>query len=241
MESEEIKLKMCNTCNKRTFEPGLSLTVLDGKVCQNCVQRLMPHIAKKTGLDFYDMIEPEMQAAAGKLTIEDISFALLGDKLKQDLIADTLITAAPFKIRDRIPIRKAASRNNTGHTCNVCGYLRAKGALARDMLLLKDAYICHVCIEALVFTCENKDYDKPERLTLAVKRAAKSLNIEDFWKILEGDKELTAAFDKAIDAAAKRNRKIRRRIIIWSIILGFIALIVFFGILDAYLELDYID
>jgi len=241
MASEEMEFEWCNICNKKTFEPGLSWTVSDDKVCQNCVQRLMPQIAKRTGLDFYDMIEPELQIAAGKLTTEDISSALLGDKQKQEMIADTLLVAAPFKIRDKIPARKAEVRNNTGHACNVCGYLRTKGVLARDMLLLKDACICHVCIEALVFTYENKDYDRPEKLSLAVKRAAKSLNLADYWKILEGGKELTADFDKAIDAAAKQNRKVRRRIIIWGIIFGFIALIVFFGILGAYLELDYID
>ena len=85
------------------------------------------------------MIEPELQIAAGKLTAEDISSALLGDKQKQELIANTLLVAAPFKIRDKIPARKAEVRNNTGHACNVCGYFRAKGVLARDMLLLKDA------------------------------------------------------------------------------------------------------
>ena len=241
MASEEMEFEMCNVCNKNTFEPGLSLTVSDGKVCQNCVQRLMPHIAKRTGLDFYDMIEPEMQTTTGKLTTDDFSSALSGDKQKHELIADTLIAVAPFKILDKIPARKANLRNNSGHVCNVCGYLRAKGVLARDISLLKDAYICHVCIEALVFTYENKDYDKPEKLSLAVKRAAKSLNLADYWKILEGGKELTADFDKAIDAAAKQNRKVRRRIIFWSIILGFIALIVFLSILGTYLELDYID
>ena len=241
MASEEMEFEMCNVCDKKTFEQGLSLTVLDGKVCQNCVQRLMPYIAKRTGLDFYDMIEPEMQAAAGKLTTEDISSALSGDKQKQDLMAQSLTAAAPSKIRDKIPARKAAVRNNTGHACNVCGYLRAKGALARDMFKLKDAYICCVCIEPLDFIYGNKDYGKPEKLSLAVQRAAKSLHLADHWKILEGDKELIADFDKAIDVAAKRNRKVRRRIIIWGIILGFIALIVFFSVLDAYLELDYID
>jgi len=241
MASEEMEFELCNVCNKNTFEPGLSWTVSDGKVCQNCVQRLMPHIAKRTGLDFYDMIESELQIAAGKLSTEDISSALLEDKQKQELIGDTLIVAAPFKIRDKIPARKAAVRNNTGHACNVCGYLRAKGALARDMFKLRDAYICCVCIEPLDFIYGNKDYGKPEKLSLAVQRAAKSLHLADYWKILEGDKELIADFDKAIDVAAKRNRKVRRKIIFWSIILGFIALMVFFYILGTYLELDYPD
>jgi len=228
MASEEMEFEICNACNKKSFEPGLSLTVLDGKVCQICVQRLMPYIAKRTGLDFYDMIEPELQVAAGKLTAEDISSALLGDKQKQELIADTLLVAAPFKIRDKIPARKAEVRNNTGHACNVCGYLQTKGVLSRDMLLPKDACICHVCIEALAFTSENKSNGKPERFLLTVKRAAKSLNLADYWKILEGGKEQAEAFDKAFDTAAKRKRKVRRRIIIWGIIFGFIASIVFF-------------
>jgi len=47
MESEEMEFELCNVCNKNTFEPGLSWVVADGKVCQDCVQRLMPPMLPK--------------------------------------------------------------------------------------------------------------------------------------------------------------------------------------------------
>ena len=50
MALEEMEFEICNTCNKKSFEPGLSLIVLDGKVCQICVQRLMSYIEKEPDL-----------------------------------------------------------------------------------------------------------------------------------------------------------------------------------------------